>query len=403
MKGRNIIITSIQAWDIPIGSNSRNIAYELAKENKVIYVNTPLDRITSWRERSFKTIQKKKAVIKTGKPLIEKITSNLSVFYPSVLLESINILPEGKLYNYLSKRNNELLSYNLLQYLDTINFKYPILFIDSDMYRCFFMKEIINPVFTIYYTRDNLQSVSYWKRHGLRMEPLLMQKVNCVVANSRFLAEMAQKNNPNTYYIEQGCDLDMYKFDYEYIEPKDIQYIPHPRVVYTGAILQIRLDINLILFIAKQNPTKSFIFIGKEDETFTKSSLHELSNVFFLGHKLPQELPAYLSYSDVCINPQSLNLLTIGNYPRKIDEYLAMGKPVVAIKTEAMNIFETEVYLAKDVIEFSTMINLALLENTEEKVKSRIALATKHSWKQNTQLIFESIKKTLSYVISSKA
>lgn len=403
MKGRNIIITSIQAWDIPIGSNSRNIAYELAKENKVLYINTPLDRISSWRERKHLSIIKKKKVVKTGKPLIEQITSNLSVLYPSVMMESINFLPEGKLYEYLSKRNSELLANNILSVLTVLNFKHVILFIDSDMYRSFYLKELIKPVYTIYYTRDNLQSVKYWKRHGARMEPLLMQKVNCVVANSLYLAQIAERNNQNSFYVEQGCDLDLYDAELNYIEPNDLLSISHPRIVYTGVLFHSRLDISLIQYIANQNTNWNFVLIGNEDKEFTESILHKEKNIYFLGAKIPKELPAYLKYSDVCINPQLINPMTIGNYPRKIDEYLAMGKPVVAIKTQAMEIFKNEVYLADNPLEFNTMLKAAIVENNAEKEAKRIELAKRHSWKQNTTLIFESIKKTLNYVITPKA
>ncbi len=45
-----------------------------------------------------------------------------------------------------------------------------------------------------------------------------------------------------------------------------------------------------------------------------------------------KELPGYIQHFDVCINPQKLNPITIGNYPLKVDEYLAMGKPVVATR-----------------------------------------------------------------------
>jgi hypothetical protein len=37
---------------------------------------------------------------------------------------------------------------------------------------------------------------------------------------------------------------------------------------------------------------------------------------------------------------QLSNNLTIGNYPRKIDEYLAMGKPIVATSTKTMQMFK---------------------------------------------------------------
>ena len=36
------IVTGLQSWDIDIGSNSKNIALELAKEHRVLYVNRAL-------------------------------------------------------------------------------------------------------------------------------------------------------------------------------------------------------------------------------------------------------------------------------------------------------------------------------------------------------------------------
>ena len=38
MKGRDFIITGLQSWDIPIGSNAIDIAKEMAVENRVLYV-----------------------------------------------------------------------------------------------------------------------------------------------------------------------------------------------------------------------------------------------------------------------------------------------------------------------------------------------------------------------------
>ncbi len=58
-----------------------------------------------------------------------------------------------------------------------------------------------------------------------------------------------------------------------------------------------------------------------------------MKNVYFLGVKKPAETVAYIHHFKICINPQLVNPLTIGNYPRKIDEYLASGKPVVATAT----------------------------------------------------------------------
>jgi teichuronic acid biosynthesis glycosyltransferase TuaH len=59
IKGRDIIIVGIQPWDIEIGSNCKNIATEFAKDNRVLYVNPPLDRITRYKERQKESIQKR--------------------------------------------------------------------------------------------------------------------------------------------------------------------------------------------------------------------------------------------------------------------------------------------------------------------------------------------------------
>lgn len=47
---RDIIVVGQQPWDVEIGSNCKNIAIEFAKHNRVLYVNSPLDRITKWRK-----------------------------------------------------------------------------------------------------------------------------------------------------------------------------------------------------------------------------------------------------------------------------------------------------------------------------------------------------------------
>jgi hypothetical protein len=41
----DIVITGQQAWDVEIGSNCKNIALEFSKQHRVLYVNSPLDRI----------------------------------------------------------------------------------------------------------------------------------------------------------------------------------------------------------------------------------------------------------------------------------------------------------------------------------------------------------------------
>ena len=135
--------------------------------------------------------------------------------------------------------------------------------------------------------------------------------------------------------------------------------------------------------------------VGPEDETFRKSDLHKIPNVHFLGLKDPDLIPAYIRQFDVAINPQKLNDVTWGNYPRKIDEYLGMGKPVVASKTEFMSLFTDITSLATSYEEYVTLIERALRENTPEEEVRREAFAMTHTWEHNLSGISEIFEKKI--------
>lgn len=81
-----------------------------------------------------------------------------------------------------------------------------------------------------------------------------------------------------------------------------------------------------------------------------------------------------MAHFDVCINPQSVNDITIGNYPRKVDEYLALGKPVVATKTKTMEIFNGYVYNCTGADEYVQSIRAALEKDTTEERKGAWSL-----------------------------
>ena len=54
---RDIIVVGLQPWDTSIGSNCKDVALEFSKQNRVLYVNYPLDRITLFRNRNDPKVQ----------------------------------------------------------------------------------------------------------------------------------------------------------------------------------------------------------------------------------------------------------------------------------------------------------------------------------------------------------
>jgi glycosyltransferase involved in cell wall biosynthesis len=391
---RDIIITGLQPWDIEIGSNCKNIALEFSKHNRVLYVNSPLDFITAYKERHKPKVKKRLDVINGRVDNLIKINDNLWNFYPGKHVLPLNQLKNNTLFDFFNRINNKRFAGQIKTAIKKLGFKNYILFNDSDMFRSFYLKELLKPECYIYYTRDNLLAVKYWQVQGTRIEPLHMAKSDLVVSNSNFLARLAIKYNPESHFVGQGCDITSFKADNELKLPDDIAAIKYPVIGYIGALKALRLDISVIEHIAKAKKEWNIVLVGPEDEVFRKSNLHNLPNVHFLGPKNESELPSYLKAFDVAINPQILNEVTVGNYPRKIDEYLAMGKPSVATRTEAMEYFSDFVSLAEDKEEWVEAIGKELGNDNDNKRQSRVVFAGGHTWENNVNEIYKLIAKS---------
>jgi glycosyltransferase involved in cell wall biosynthesis len=391
IKDRDIIVVGLQAWDIEIGSNCKNIALEFARNNRVLYVNAPLDWMTAFRKKDDPRVALRKRVIAGQEDDLTVISDNLWNLNPRTKLQSINQLGNNALFDYLNKRNNKKFAKQIQTAIERLNFKDFIIFNDTDMFRSYHLKELLKPKTYIYYTRDNMLAVDYWKKQGLRMEPLHMTKADFVVANSTYLAMLAEKHNPKSYYVGQGCDVSQFDASLVKSVPEDITNIKKPIIGYIGALLKLRLDIDVLVHIAKTRPDWSVVLVGPEDEHFKASELHQIENVHFLGNKTPEQLPEYLNAFDVALNPQILSPVTIGNYPRKIDEYLAMGKVTVATKTEAMSVFAEHCYLAESKEEYIQMIEQGLKEDSVEKQEARATFAKDHTWENNVAEIYKYI------------
>ncbi|NML39065.1 glycosyltransferase family 1 protein [Chitinophaga sp. G-6-1-13] len=384
IRNRDIIVTGLQPWDIEIGSNCRNIAMELSRHNRVLYVNRALDRISALRQRQDAKTQTRLNSLKGITNDLQQVADNLWTLDPRTMLESINWMPVASIFDRLNLINNKRLAKQINQAVQRLEFNTPLLFIDNDFFRGYYLPELLKGVSqTIYYIRDNLTCLPYFKKHGQRLEPQLMQRVSMVAANSAWLANYAAKHNPSSFDIGQGCDLSWLRVP-PAARPMDIAQLEGPVIGYVGALLSARLDIALLEEIATRKPEWNFVLVGPEDDNFKNSRLHQLPNVLFTGNKPFDALPAYINSFDVCINPQSINPMTIGNYPRKIDEYLALGKPVVATATAAMEMFAPYVYLCGDAAGYIHRIATALQEPLDrDREERRKAFALSHTWENS--------------------
>lgn len=392
IKGKDIIVVGIQAWDIEIGSNCKNIALEFAKNNRVLYVNPPMMRSTERNDKHKESIQKRIRIKEGLEPDLVEIGPNLWNLYPKNTIDSINWIPFHSVFKILNKRNSRRFATDIQTAVSRLNFKNAILFNDSSMFLGQHLKEFLQPKVYVYYMRDYLVKVPYWQKHGERLEPEIIKKADVLTTNSEFFSDFSLQYNPNSFMVGQGCDVSHFSDENDTIKiPDEFKNIPKPVIGYVGSLTTLRLDIELIEHIANQRKNWSVVLVGPEDTDFKNSNLHNLSNVYFLGSKQESELPAYVKGFDVAMNPQLTNDLTIGNYPRKIDEYLAMGKPIIATQTKGMEMFKECVYLGATKEDYICLNEKALDENSQELIDKRIHFAKSHTWENNVKAIYYAI------------
>ncbi|WP_449440317.1 glycosyltransferase [Pedobacter steynii] len=389
----NFVFVSLQRINTDRESTSTSLAKELAKKHTVLFVNPPIDRKTFLSKNNDHYVEEHIVQIKNGSTGIKKLAENLYMLNTSSLLESINWIPSTKVFSLFNYINNRRFARDIKNSLQELNFESFILINDKDIFRSFYLKELLRPSLYIYLDRDYTLGVDYWKRHGANLEPRLIKKSDLVVCNSNDFVKSAKKYNANSFYIGNGVDLKLFNSDVSHDIPEQLKILKQPIIGYVGALSSLRLDLNLIVQVATAMPECSFVLIGKEDKEFNKSVLHEMENVHFFGKIDKKNIPSYVQYFTVCINPQLLNEITIGNFPLKIVEYLAMGKPVVAKSTNTMKeVFSEYTYLADDALEFTNLIKKALSDDNSIKHSERISFAKSFSWDKVVSLLDESIK-----------
>ena len=387
----DIVIVGLQPWNVALGSNCVDIAKEFSTFCRVLYVNRPSD----WRSEVKKWINKFFSTSTGAKNNGYKLTEfekNLWVLDTGIILDSINLL-KGTLFKFFLRRNNRKLACVIRQALSELSFNNYLLFNDNDFFQGQFLKEELSPHLYIYYLRDFLITQPYFRRNGKVMEENILKKADYVFTNSHYLKKYAEQYNDASFYIGQGCSLTSLSSDIEnHSRPIELSGINKPIVGYIGNLVTLRLDLALLEKVAAIRNDLFWIFVGPLDDGFAKSKLKLLPNVIFTGHKAQHELANFISCFSVCINPQVLNETTIGNYPRKIDEYMLFGKPVIARKTDFTQELGNLVYQYETEQEFLEMLDLAILEDGKSDLfEERISVAKTHTWENSVKKIVDTV------------
>lgn len=187
----------------------------------------------------------------------------------------------------------------------------------------------LDPALLVYYCANDMSGGSDGASRLLLHEERFMQRADAVFCISSVLMERARRFNAQVHYFPAGVDLDKFAAcrDAAPRPPADLSGLPRPVIGYVGSVSPV-FDQVLVAAAARAMPEASFVLVGPH--YCDTAVLQACPNVHLLGSRPHNEVPHYLRQFDVGLIPYVRNSFTDAVYSCKLNEYLAMGLPVVA-------------------------------------------------------------------------
>ncbi|MBL39628.1 MAG: hypothetical protein CMP07_14605 [Xanthomonadales bacterium] len=170
-----------------------------------------------------------------------------------------------------------------------------------------------------------------------------------------------------------------------------------PVVGYIGTIAEW-FDLRLIIQSARKYKDWRFVLVGSTAGCDT-SEAERVPNIVFEGERPYSQVADYLKDFDVCVIPFKLNDLIKATNPVKVYEYLAAGKPVVAVRLPELEIMQDVIHLARDEAEWNDKLQVAMNETGDRELVERRSLwARDHSWASRAETLEAAVVQALPRV-----
>jgi glycosyltransferase involved in cell wall biosynthesis len=165
-------------------------------------------------------------------------------------------------------------------------------------------------------------------------------------------------------------------------EPEALKDIPHPRLLFVGALSEYKVDFPLMEKVARRLPDIHWVLIGESGEGQPGSRKPpKRDNVHLLGPQAYTNLPSFMAHIDAAVLPAPINDYTLSMFPMKFFEYLASGLPVICTPLPALQQFSDLCFFAHDAEEFESAISRILAGERRDADKID-ATCKHHSWEE---------------------
>jgi hypothetical protein len=154
--------------------------------------------------------------------------------------------------------------------------------------------------------------------------------------------------------------------------------LPQPIVGFYGGLDEYRMDVALMIKIARHIKPGTLVLIGPKQMDLSRVLAEP--NVKHIAQMPPQDLAAHAAHFDVGIIPFLQNDFNKMCNPIKLKEYLALGFPIVVMSLPAFEQYQSVIYMANSHDEFLAGIDRGVQENDPSLIEQRRAMVAESSW-----------------------
>jgi glycosyltransferase involved in cell wall biosynthesis len=382
LRGRSIVCVGFADWGEALWTNQQHLMSRLARDNRVLFVESlGLRRPTLAGRDVRRLLRRGRRGLSGPRPAdgLHVLSPLVLPFHGAAAVRALN----GRLLRALVRRALHRLS------------------LEGDVLWAYVpqaevLLETLRPRIVVYHCVDDIAVQKGIDTASFRAaEERFARRADLVLASSPPLAERMRRLSANVLYAPNVADHAMFARALDRgREDPGMAALPHPRLVFTGAVAEKKLDFGLLARMARLRPRWSIALVGPvgEGDPYTDvSALEALPNLHVLGPRAHERLPEVLRAADVGLIPYAVNDLTRSVFPMKVYEYLAAGLPVVSTPLPSLD--GVEAVLRADRPEgIVELVETELAAASEAARRARSAVAEAHSWDARLAEIAEAVR-----------